>query len=314
MSDTFVKLKTIADLQNESAKFFLKEQDYVFTSRLFKDGFQHVYGIDSEKSVLSIDAFRKLNKLLNVLSKRQEQTGSISFATGDEYDKTYLEETRSFLRLIGTSDARALTNEEQVVLYAEYAFLIKYANDDDTFTKEVELNRWLRLVSNLVKPTLNLQLDIFFNMIRSVNRLIEEGEALKCDDYMSRLLRRNYRQSAMSVFTETQVVEESIMKLAKAFQQKIDFLGGQLVQLDHWSGIIGIAVCAELVIRQAGAQSFVIEQASAFVIDKLRRAAHKDSDIPGFPLHGVVENRQDLFIVAVSGLLIGNLIEVDTFV
>ncbi len=112
MSDTFVKLKTIADLQNESAKFFLKEQDYVFTSRLFKDGFQHVYGIDSEKSVLSIDAFRKLNKLLNVLSKRQEQTGSISFATGDEYDKTYLEETRSFLRLIGTSDARALTNEE----------------------------------------------------------------------------------------------------------------------------------------------------------------------------------------------------------
>jgi hypothetical protein len=246
VSDTFVKLKTIADLQNESAKFFLKEQDYVFTSRLFKDGFQHVYGIDSEKSVLSIDAFRKLNKLLNVLSKRQEQTGSISFATGDEYDKTYLEETRSFLRLIGTSDARALTNEEQVVLYAEYAFLIKYANDDDTFTKEVELNRWLRLVSNLVKPTLNLQLDIFFNMIRSVNRLIEEGEALKCDDYMSRLLRRNYRQSAMSVFTETQVVEESIKSILMSIdpewkkavaESENTFMDGQTGALLSFSGL-----------------------------------------------------------------------------
>ena len=85
-------------------------------------------------------------------------------------------------------------------LYAGYAFLIKYANDD-TFTKE-ELNRWLRLVSNLVKPTLNLQLDIFFNMIRSVNRLIEEGEALKCDDYMQQTFPSPIIDRRNVVFTE----------------------------------------------------------------------------------------------------------------
>lgn len=79
----------------------------------------------------------------------------------------YIDETRAFRRLIGIADERDLANEEQVILYAEYAFLIKYANDDNSFNEEIELNRWLRLISNLVKPTLNLQLDSFFRMIRS---------------------------------------------------------------------------------------------------------------------------------------------------
>lgn len=190
--------------------------------------------------------FKKINKLLNVLTKRQEQTNSISFVDGSEYNKTYIEETRAFRRLIGISDERALTNEEQVVLYAEYAFLIKYANEDDTFDKEKELNRWLRLVSNLVKPTLNLQLDIFFGMIRSVNRLAEDGSALECDKYMSKLLRRNYRQSSMSVFTEMQVVEESIksilMQIDPVWKKAImdsenTFMDGQTGALLAFSGL-----------------------------------------------------------------------------
>lgn len=197
----------------EVLRDLIREQDYAFTSRLFKDGFRHVYWFESEKPVLNIGTFKKINKLLNVLTKRRQQTGSISFVDGEEYNKTYIEEMRAFRRLIGISDERALTNEEQIVLYAEYAFLIKYANEDDTFSKEKELNRWLRLISNLVKPTLNLQLDVFFGMIRSVNRLVEDGAALECDTYMSRLLRRNYRQSPMSVFTEMQVVEESVKSI-----------------------------------------------------------------------------------------------------
>lgn len=222
------------------------EQDYFFTSRLFKDSFQHVYWLESEKPVLNIGTFKKINKLLNVLTKRQQQTKSISFVDEDEYNKTYIEETRAFRRLIGISDERTLTNEEQIVLYAEYAFLIKYSNDDDTFGKEKELNRWLRLVSNLVKPTLNLQLDVFFGMIRSVNRLVEDGSALECDKYMSRLLRRNYRQSEMSVFTETQVIEESIksilMLLDPVWKTTImdsenTFLDGQTGALFAFSGL-----------------------------------------------------------------------------
>jgi len=231
----------------DALRDLIKEQDYFFTSRLFKDGFQHVYWLESEKPVLNIGTFKKINKLLNVLTKRQQQTKSISFVNGDEYNKTYIGETRAFRRLIGISDERALTNEEQIVLYAEYAFLIKYANDDDTFGKEKELNRWLRLVSNLVKPTLNLQLDVYFGMIRSVNRLVEDGFAIECDKYMSRLLRRNYRQSAMSVFTETQVVEESIksilMLIDPAWKKAVmdsenTFMDGQTGALYEFSGLV----------------------------------------------------------------------------
>lgn len=224
----------------------IREQDYFFTSRLFKDSFQHVYRLEAEKPVLNIDTFKKINKLLNVLTKRQQQTKSISFVDGEEYDKTYIEETRAFRRLIGISDERALTNEEQIVLYAEYAFLIKYADDDDTFGKEKELNRWLRLISNLVKPTLNLQLDVFFGMVRSVNRMVEDGSALECDKYMSKLLRRNYRQSGMSVFTEMQVIEESIksilMQIDPVWKTAVKdsentFLDGQTGALLAFSGL-----------------------------------------------------------------------------
>lgn len=223
-----------------------KEQDYLFTSRLFKDGFRCVYNINCSKAVLSVKTFKKINKLLNVLAKRQKQIGSIIFTENGEYNKQYIDEKQAFLKLIGTSFARNLTNEEQIILYAEYAFLIRYANDNDTFDKEKELSRWLRLISNLVAPTLNLQLDVFFNMIRSIHAMIEDGSALNCDEYMSRLLRRNYRQSAMSVFTETQVVEESIksilMKVDTAWKSAISisektFMEGQTGALFAFSGL-----------------------------------------------------------------------------
>lgn len=235
--------KNIRDALRE----LLKEQDYSFTSRLFKDEFQHVYWIDAPRPVLSIDTFRRINKLLNVLSKRQKDSSSISFVNGEEFQKSYISETRAFCRLIGASDERALNNEELVILYAEYAFLIKYSNEDNTFDKEIELNRWLRLVSNLVKPTLNLQLDVFFGMIRSLYRLIDDGSALNCSQYMSKLLRRNYRQSLLSGFTETQVVEESIKSILMfndpAWKQAVTdsentFLDGQTGSLLSFSGLI----------------------------------------------------------------------------
>lgn len=227
-------------------KDLVREPDYLFTSRLFKDGFQNVYSLKSEKPVLTIETFKRICTLLNVMAKKQKETNSISFVDGTEYKKTYIEETNDFCRLIGISKERALTYEEQVVLYAEYAFLIKYANNDYSFDKGKELNRWLRLVSNLVKPTLNLQLDIFFGMIRSVHKLVEDGSALECDKYMSNLLRRNYRQSEMSVFTETQVVEESIKSILMqnypewkdaVIDSEKTFLDGQTGALFDFAGL-----------------------------------------------------------------------------
>lgn len=224
----------------------IREQDYSFTSRLFKDEFKNVYSLKSPNPVLGINTFKRINILMNVLCTRQLSTGSIKFVDDSEYGKSYIDEVRAFRRLIGISDERALSNEEQVILFAEYAFLIKYANDDYSFNKEIELNRWLRLVSNLVQPTLNLQLDVFFGMIRSIGKLVEEDSAIDCDRYMSKLLRRNYRQSVLSSFTETQVVDESIKSILMLIdplwkdavkKSENTFLDGQTGSLIAFSGI-----------------------------------------------------------------------------
>ena len=92
----------------------------------------------------------------------------------------------------------------------------------------------------------SLQLDIFFGMIRAVNKLIEDGASLECNQYMRKLLRRNYRQSLMSVFTESQVVEESIkstlIEIDPLWKKTIidsekTFLDGQTGALLAFSGI-----------------------------------------------------------------------------
>lgn len=231
----------------DSLKRLLQESDYLFTSRLFKDGFQNVYSLNSSKPVLNIDSFRKINKLLNILSKRQRDTGGISFINKGEYEKEFIKEKEAFQKLIGVSNDRSLNNEELVILYAECAFLMKYAASDNSFNKEVELNRWVRLVSNLVKPTLNLQLDVLFGMIRAVEQIVNSGNALDCDRYMAKLLRRNYRKSYLSTFTETQVVEESIKSILMGIdpvwkkaviESEKTFLDGQTGALFKFAGIV----------------------------------------------------------------------------
>lgn len=231
----------------DSLKRLLQESDYLFTSRLFKDGFQNVYSLKSSKPVLNIDSFRKINKLLNILSKRQRDTGGISFINKGEYEKEFIKEKEAFQKLIGASNDRSLNNEELVILYAECAFLMKYAAGDNSFNKEVELNRWGRLVSNLVKPTLNLQLDVLFGMIRAVEQIVNSGNALDCDRYMAKLLRRNYRKSYLSTFTETQVVEESIKSILMGIdpvwkkaviESENTFLDGQTGALFKFAGIV----------------------------------------------------------------------------
>lgn len=224
------------------------ETDYVFVSRLFKDGFRNVYNIKSDNEVLCLDTFKNISKLLNVLAKRQRDTNSIKFTDGKGDWKSYLDEKKSFLRLIGT-DNSGLSLEEQIVLYAEYAFLIKYANTDYSFDKEMELTRWLRLVSNLVSPTLNIQTNVFFSMIRSVNKLVmsENNHALNSDEYMCSLVFGTYqRDHDMSPFTTTQVEEESIKSLLMKdndgwknaiIDSENTFMGGQTGALFDFSGL-----------------------------------------------------------------------------
>lgn len=230
----------------DTLKSLVNEQDYVFTARLFKDGLRDVYDIHCHDCNVNKMTFVKISRLLNILSYRQSTTGDIVFADFSEMGKVYLDEKKAFLKLIGTSTERALTNEELVMLYAEYAFIIKYAESDFSFNKEKELANWLRVVSNLVNPTLNLQLDIYFGMIRAVNTIVESGNAETIYQYLSRLLRYNYRQSEFSIFFENQVIEESIKALlithdskwkSVIYDAENNFLNAQLSSLLEFSGI-----------------------------------------------------------------------------
>ena len=194
----------------DSIKVLRDESDYVFSSRLFKDGFATAEHILSKDNVITTNTFRKLFILLNVLAKRKRENGSISFIDSSEYGKKYLDEEKSFIKLIGSSDEKALNNTEEIVLFAEYAFITKYAKTDYSFDKEKELNRFIRVVYNLSKATLVLQDDSYLRMIRSICALVNSDSAIHINEHMAKQLRNNYRQSIFFSFYESQVVEESI--------------------------------------------------------------------------------------------------------
>lgn len=230
----------------DSLRKLINEKDNVFTARLFHDNFKEVYDLKAEKGVLGISTFRKISKLLNAFAYRKKKNGNICFIDSTEFDKQYVDEENSFRRLIGVGEGRNLGYEEQVVIFAEYAFIIKYSQDDGSFNKETELNRWVRLIYNLVKPTLNFQLDVLLRMIRAVNSLLDSGYAINCSDYMKRLNRRDYAQSPLSVFTDAQVIEESIKAILmdrdiewkKAFvEAENTFMDGHIEMLFSFSGI-----------------------------------------------------------------------------
>lgn len=227
----------------------IQEQDYAFTSHLFNDEFRHVRHISTEASNVNIQTFVKMNRLLNILSKRKETTGTIRFIDSGEFQKEYIDEERAFIRLIGASEEKTLTNEEQIVLFAEYAFLIKYANDDYSFDKEKELNRWIRIVYNLTKATLNLQLDVLFRMIRTINKIVEDGNAIRCQEYFATILRREYLQNTtpLSCFYKGQVVEEAVKSVLMLQNEswknliaeaESSFLDSQISSILDYSGLI----------------------------------------------------------------------------
>lgn len=186
------------------------ESDFLFTNRLFKNGFRKVGIIETTEENVDIRAFKKINTLLNVLALRKEKNGNLVFVNTTETDKKYIDEDNAFIRLIRASEEKDLNYEERILLYAEYSFLIKYANSDYTFDKEAELKTWMRLVYNLTKYTLYNGWDDYFRSIRSIKKIIDNGYADNCLEYMATLLQKNYKQGTGFGFYEEQVIEECI--------------------------------------------------------------------------------------------------------
>ena len=253
MMNEFIENVEIDDSDSTEMKYQIRgmlkalddENDSQFMNHLFSDEFRSVPGDKAGKPNVDIRVFRFLNRLLNILAKRKQDTGSIIFSDKALYGKEYLNEESYFKRLI-RSFGTSLTYDESILLYAEFCFLEKYASADCTFDKTKELTEWLRFVHNLSKNTLYNGFDDYLRSIRRVRNIVDNGLALDILNYSATLLRRDYKQGSGYGFVENQVMEECIkanlILKGQEWRKTIaeaekSFLGSQIAAILSFSGI-----------------------------------------------------------------------------
>jgi len=160
------------------------EDDYTFVDHLFADEFKNIKIVKNEKKyefasdhpIVSVDLFEKIKKLLNCicLANAGNETIDFSFIDSSEFNKTYLNEAESFLRLIGAS-SKSATSTDEIKLVAYFSFLVKYADDDSyTFSKQKELNKWMRYVHNLAANTENSSKEHYCYAINNICKKLDE--------------------------------------------------------------------------------------------------------------------------------------------
>ena len=230
-----------ADLRT-ALNTLMTEPDEVFFSRLFRDSFQTVEGLRSEKPPVTVRTFQNIRRLLDLLANRKKRTGGLSFLKRSGDPEHFLDEEAAFRRLIA-SDPRELAYGELFLLYAEYRFLLRYALPDGSFRYSAALARWLGLISRLSGAAAPPQADGFFAMVRAADRLVESGFALRC---RKALLRWPCLPDALSVFPASQLAEEAVkaalMRSSPLWKKAIlaaerSFLNGRIDMLFRYSGI-----------------------------------------------------------------------------
>lgn len=220
------------------------ESDLLFFNRLFVDEFKTTQKYKSEVSCVNEKSFYFLDRLMKVLDKRKKDQGTINFINHNRYQKNFIDEESLFCKTIKTIHP-SCSYVEQVLIYAEFCFLVKYANDDGSFDKENELTDWIRFISNLTKATQYNSYEDCFRSIRGIRRLIDEGEALHIYDYASKICRREYKNGSGFGFYENQVMEECIKAILIAHNNwrnviidaEKSFLDNQIASVLSFSGI-----------------------------------------------------------------------------
>ena len=154
-----------------------KEDTYSFVDHLFVDEFASVFDFKSSKPIVTGELFCKIRKLLNVinLENGQKNTIAFSFLDSSEFSKLYQNDSDMFLRMIGASSEKKFTATDTIKLAAEFAFLIKYADDTThRFDKRKELNRWMRYVHNLAANTENSSKEHYCYCIKNTFKKLNE--------------------------------------------------------------------------------------------------------------------------------------------
>ena len=101
---------------------------------------------------------------------------------------------------------------------------------------------------------------------------------------------------------------------ANVGQQHEQILGRQIGEADYRSRQIDQSVPRKGVFGQSRLQRLVAVQAAPRIHQKLRRAAHQQAETGGAALQHVIQDVQDLLVVAISGLTVHQLVEVDQLV
>ncbi len=102
--------------------------------------------------------------------------------------------------------------------------------------------------------------------------------------------------------------------MAKLAQQDVEILRGEIRQSKDRSGIVNKPVSREGVFRQARLQRRIRIEAAARIQQEIGRAAEQETQAAHRALRAVVDDAQDLLIVGVPRLGVGQLVEVDHFI
>lgn len=223
-----------------------KESDFQFANRLFSDEFRTIPQYKTKDANIDQRVFYFINRLLNILAKRKQETGSINFINTKLYGKEFINEENYFKRLIRSVNEKVLSYEDSILMYAEFCFLVKYANKDYSFDKTNELTEWIRYIYNLTRNMLYNGYDDYFRSIRRARKIVDDGFAIDILDYAGTILRHEYKQGSGFGFVENQMMEESIKanlmlrggnwKNLIADAEK-SFLGSQIAAILAYSGI-----------------------------------------------------------------------------
>lgn len=184
--------------------------------------------------------------MLNALSHHYSSDGNLQFIDKNQYGKEYFKEDSFFSTIVNSPNFSGLGYESRVLLFAEYAFISKYSEEDGQFNKTRELTDWIRYIYNLSKAQLYNQQDDYYRSIRSINTMIESGAALDILAYASSMSELVYRQGHGFGFYDLQAKEESIKAylMTKStdwkdiiIEAEKSYLDNQIISIINFSGI-----------------------------------------------------------------------------